>query len=125
MFKIEGKTVHITRGDTGTLRISAKNSDNTSYTFQVGDVLRLNVFKKKDCGCVELTKDVTVATSGTTVDISLTSEDTTIGEVISKPSTYWYEVILNPETVEQTIIGYDLNGEKDFILYPEAKEGAE
>lgn len=121
MFKIEGKTVHLTRGDAATIKISAFNGDS-SYTFQTGDVVRLNVFKAKDCGCVELRKDVVVVEECEAVDIALTTEDTTIGEIINKPTKYWYEVTLNPETIEQTIIGYDLDGAKEFILYPEANE---
>ena len=123
MFKIIGDKIHLTRGDIATIEVKAKNNDETDYTFQKGDVVRLNVFKSKDCGCVVLTKDVTVNEESTSVDISLTSEDTTIDELINKPKKYWYEVILNPETNEQTIIGYDLDGEKEFWLYPEAKEG--
>ena len=121
MFKIEGKTVHLTRGDAATIKISAFNGD-TKYTFKPDDVVRLNVFKAKDCGCVELRKDVVVEEECEAVDIALTTEDTTIGEIINKPTKYWYEVTLNPETIEQTIIGYDLDGAKEFILYPEANE---
>lgn len=121
MFKIEGKTIHLTRGDAVTIKISAFNGDS-KYTFYTGDVVRLNVFKAKDCGCVELRKDVNVEEECEAVDIALTSEDTTIGEIINKPTKYWYEVTLNPETNEQTIIGYDLDGAKEFILYPEANE---
>lgn len=123
MLRIIGDKIHLTRGDTAIIEIKAKNNDGEDYVFQVGDVVRLNVFKCKDCGCVVLTKDVEVSKQGTSVDISLTSEDTTIEELINKPKKYWYEVVLNPDTNEQTIIGYDPDGEKEFWLYPEAKEG--
>lgn len=122
MFKIEDKKIHLTRGDAATIKVSAISGE-TNYTFQIGDAVRLNVFKAKDCNCVELTKDVVVDTESEWVEISLTSEDTTIGEIINKPTKYWYEIVLNPDTNEQTIIGYDLDGAKEFILYPEAKEG--
>ena len=122
MFKIIDKTIHLTRGDAVTIRIGSKNNDGTDYTFKVGDVVRLNVFKRKDCGCIELTKDITVDKEGTTVDIPLTSKETTIGGIINKPTVYWYEIILDPNGVEQTILGYDLDGEKEFILYPEGNE---
>lgn len=121
MFLIEDKKIHITRGDAATIKISAFNGD-TKYTFKPDDVVRLNVFKAKDCGCVELKKDVLITEDTEEVSISLTSEDTTIGEIINKPTKYWYEVTLNPDTIEQTIIGYDLDGAKEFILYPEANE---
>lgn len=120
MFKVEGSTIKVTRGDMGTIGVTAMNEDETDYTFQVGDILRIKVFKNKDCGCVELQKDTTVEAEAIEIDINLTKEDTKIGDLISKPVTYWYEVELNPDTNPQTIIGYDdIEGAKLFILYPE------
>ena len=37
----------------------------------------------------------------------------------NKPVTYWYDLVLN-ET--NTIIGYDEDGAKKIIVYPEANE---
>lgn len=119
MFKIEGSTIKVTRGDIGVVPVGAKNGDGTDYVFKAGDILRLKVFKNKDCGCVEIQKDVTVESETTEVNIPLIKEDTKIGELISKLVTYWYEVELNPDTDPQTIIGYDDDGAKLFILYPE------
>ena len=119
MFKIEGNTIKITRGDIGVVPVGAKDN-GTDYVFQVGDVVRLKVYKSKDCGCVEIQKDVTVEAETIEVNIPLTKEDTKIGDLISKPVTYWYEVELNPDTDPQTIIGYvDIEGAKLFLLYPE------
>lgn len=123
MFKIDSdKTIHITRGDIGAISLGATNADGSSFTFNEGDVVRFKVFKSKDCGCVELEKDVPVENAGTEVLISLQSEETKIGEVISKPADYWYEVEVNPETAPQTIIGYDEEGAKIFRLYPEGSD---
>jgi hypothetical protein len=123
MFKIDtDKTIHITRGDIGSILISAKNNDGTDYTFQEGDVVRFKVFKSKDCGCVELEKDVEVLYEGTNVNVSLQSDETKIGDVINKPTDYWYEVEVNPETAPQTIVGYDEEGAKIFRLYPEGSD---
>jgi hypothetical protein len=122
MFKIDNKQIHITRGDIACISIGVKKEDNTDYEFQTGDVVRFSVFKKKDCNCVVLNKDVTVDAAATTVDINLTEEDTKIEGIISKPVDYWYEVVLNPETSPQTVIGYDLDGAKVFTLYPEASD---
>lgn len=122
MFKIENNKIHLTRGDIALIEVKATNDDGTDYTFKENDVIRINVFKSKDCSSVLLTKDVIAKEAKTSVDISLTSEDTTIGELINKPKTYWYEVVLNPDTNEQTIIAYDTDGAKEFILYPEANE---
>lgn len=122
MFKIDSvsKQISLTRGDTALIEVSAKNEDGTDYTFQVGDIVRFKVFKRKDCGCIELQKDVEVTESGTTVEVLLTSEDSKIGGIINKPAKYWYEVEVNPDTSCQTIIGYDEDGEKVFMLYPES-----
>ena len=122
MFKIDNKQIHLTRGDIACIGVGAKNEDGTDYEFQVGDVVRFSVYKKKDCNCVVLSKDITVEAAGTELDICLTEADTKIEGIISKPVDYWYEVVLNPETKPQTIIGYDLDGAKLFTLYPEASE---
>ncbi len=122
MLKIHEETgeIVITRGDAGTITVSVKNEDGTDYAFKQGDVVRLKVFKNKDCGCVELQKDVEVQEETIELDIELTKEDTKIGKIINKPTTYWYEVELNPDTHCQTIIGYtNEEGAKIFTLLPE------
>lgn len=121
MFKIDNKTkqIDITRGDTAIIEISALNIDGSNYIFKKDDVIRFKVFKRRDCGCVEIKKEVTVKDETTKVEIELTKDDTKIGDIINKPVNYWYEVELNPDTFPQTIIGYDSDGEKIFRLYPE------
>lgn len=121
MFKIENNTIHITRGDAITIEVKAK-SGNEYYVFKTSDVIRLNIFKTKDCSDVLFTKDYNVESESASVDISLNSEETAIGELINKPKKYWYELILNPGLNEQTIVGYDMDGPKEIILYPEAEE---
>ena len=121
MFKIDSTTkqINITRGDIGTIVVSAKNEDQTDYEFKVGDIVRLGVFVAKDYKNIVLQKDIEVSSLSTTVDIPLNSTDTTIGSIINKPVSYWYEIQLNPDTEPQTIIGYDSTGAKIFMLYPE------
>lgn len=122
MYRIDPitKNIEITRGDILPLRISALNEDKTDYTFKIGDVVRFKVYKAKDCGCVELQKDIVVEALATKVDIYITGEETKIGELINKPINYWYEVELNPDTEPQTIIGYTRDeGAKVFTLLPE------
>lgn len=121
MFKIDNNTIHVTRGDAITIEVKAK-SDNENYVFKASDVIRLNIFKTKDCSDVLFTKDYNAESESASVDISLNSEETTIGELINKPKKYWYELILNPGLNEQTIVGYDMDGPKEIILYPEAEE---
>lgn len=123
MFKInEDKSIYLTRGDIANITVSATTSDGKLYTFQKGDVVRFKVFKRRDCGCVEIQKDTVVEAEATQVDIYLSKDDTKIGEVISKPTNYWYEIELNPNTQPQTIVGYDEEGEKLFVLYPEGSD---
>ena len=121
MFKInpDTKQISITRGDTATIKITSTDPDGANYIFKVEDVVRLKVFKRNDCQCVEIQKDVKVEEETMEVNVQLSSEDTTIGELINKPTKYWYEVELNPDTNCQTLIGYDEEGAKEFVLYPE------
>ncbi len=122
MLKVIDNTIHITRGDVALIEVKAKNDEGLDYSFKKDEVVRINVFKSKDCGSIVLTKDVKVEKESISIDIPLTSQETSIEELINKPKKYWYEIILNPDTNEQTIVGYDTDGAKEFILYPEAKE---
>ena len=125
MFKIlNDKTICLTRGDIANIVVSANLQDGQTYTFQAGDVVRFRVFKKRDCACVVVRKDVKAEEEVKSVTISLTKEDTTIDEIINKPVDYWYEIEVNPDTDPQTIIGYDEDGEKIFRLYPEGSDKA-
>lgn len=124
MIKIdEEKTIHLTRGDTATIVVTAQNDDGSNYEFQKGDTLRLKVMSKKKVEEIVLTKDIIIDFNKESVEIELTSDETRIGDYINKPVTYWYEVELNPDNNSTTIIGYDENGPKQFKLYPEGKNG--
>ena len=111
MFVIDKKTkqINLTRGNIASIDVGA-TIEGEEYTFKLGDVVRFKVFKARKCDDIELQKDVIVA------------EETKIGELINKPTKYWYEVELNPDTAPQTIIGYDEDGEKVFMLYPEGED---
>lgn len=123
MFTIDtDQTIHITRGDTGVIVISANKSENEPYIFQQGDVVRFKVFLRKQPDSVVLEKDTPVSEKTTTVDIVLSQADTKIGDFINRPTDYWYEIELNPDVAPQTIIGYDDKGPKIFRVYPEGGE---
>jgi hypothetical protein len=122
MYKIEGTTIKLTRGDIASIGITAKNEDGTDYIFQIDDIVRFKVFEKKGCDCVKIQKDVEVSEETTIVKVFLDKDDTKIDEFINKPKEYWYEVELNPEIAPQTIIGYDDTGAKLFMLYPEGSD---
>ena len=108
----ENKSIEINRGDAGTIRLTNKTGN-----FEINDKFKFSIVEKKNYNNVVFQKEYTVQEQSETFDIVLTNEDTKIGDIISKPTTYWYEIEYNGE---QTLIGYDDNGAKEFILYPEA-----
>ena len=117
------KQIQITRGDTTTLNITAKDSSGNDYTFPSNSVVRFMVAEKNNESNVVISKTIEVQEDTKTIVIKLSSEDTKIGEIINKPVVYWYEVSVEDENNEvQTIIGYDSTGAKEFVLYPEALE---
>jgi len=115
MFKIDGDTIHITRGDRGVIELAIDD-----YAFSIGDSIEFRVYEKKGLDkSPVLKKEVTVEVAGSTIDIELTAEETKIGAMENKTKEYWYEVELNDN---QTVIGYDEEGAKKLILYPEGVE---
>lgn len=119
MIKIEGYTIHCTRGDEDEIDFNCEDDNGNAYHFEPGQTVILKVFNKKNYEDIVLKKVVTVEETCTSVSIPLTSEDTTIGELINKPVTYHYEISIDDK---KTIIGYDEEGPKQFILYPEGGE---
>lgn len=115
MIEIEGKTIRISMGDSGTIKLTIPLSDTENYEFQVGDKVQFRVFEKKNYNNVFLDKEINIEEITSVIDICLTEKDTSIGEIINKPVTYWYEISLN-ET--QTVVGYDDEGPAELILYP-------
>lgn len=123
MFVInEDKSIYLTRGDVAFFSVSVKSDTGEVRKFQPGEVVRFKVYGKKNCENVVLQKDFGIEEETEKATIYLEEKDTKIGDVISKPTTYWYEVELNPYTNPQTIIGYDDDGAKVFMLYPEGNE---
>ena len=115
MFKIDGDTINITRGDKGVIELTIEG-----YTFAAGDTIEFRVYERKGLDKLPvLTKEIEVKKEGTSVDLELTAEDTKIGDIKNKATEYWYEIELNDN---QTIIGYDENGPKKLMLYPEGAE---
>lgn len=125
MFQInEDLSIYVTRGDVALFSVTAEK-DGESFLFQPDDVIRFNVYAKKNCDDVVIRKDFKADVETDRIDILLTKEDTKVGKIISKPTDYWYEVVLNPVTNPQTIIGYDDDGAKLFRLYPEGNDTEE
>lgn len=122
MFAInEDKSIYITRGDIASIEVSALDPSGEPHTFQPGDLVRIQVFDKKNVHNVKLSKGVLVEEATTAVEILLETEDTRYGELVHKPTDYWYEITINPYTAPQTIVGYDVDGPKIFRLFPEGR----
>ena len=122
MFAInEDNSIYITRGDVAVIEVSAVDSSGEQHTFQPGDVVRLQVFEKKNVERIKLSKSVLVEEATTVVEILLETEDTRYDGLVHKPTDYWYEITLNPVTAPQTIVGYDEDGPKVFRLFPEGR----
>lgn len=122
----DGTTLKVTRGQSGTITFGALTPEGEPYTFQVGDVLRLNVTKVNKENSVVMSIDTIIQEETTEATISITSFDSKIGTVINKPTDYWYDIELNPDSaIAQMLLGYDDEGPKIFKLYPESiKEDA-
>lgn len=113
----EKYTITHNRGDKGAIRINS----NTG-SFKVGDTLKFSIVKKGDYNDVIFQKEFEVTEESNIYFLTFTNEEMRIGDVISKEKEYYYEIEMNDDT---TLIGYDENKHKKFILYPEAvkKEG--
>lgn len=122
MFKIEKNTIHLTRGDSAIIEVKVKNDDGTDYAFKKGESIRFTIVEVKKVEEIVLAKEIQIEKESLSVEVPLYSEETAIGQIINKPKKYWYEVVLITDGEEQTILGYDDEGPKEFILYPEAKE---
>lgn len=119
MFKIVQKNrILINRGDIGIISLTIPLKDGTNYAFSSGDIITFGVYTKSEYQNKPLIyKEITIEEEGQEkVEITLDSEDTKIGNIINSPVVYWYEIQLN---YEQTILGYDKDGPKYFVLYPE------
>lgn len=115
MFKIEGNKIYITRGDKGTIELTIED-----YTFKVDDKIELRIYKKNRLNEAPLKeKKVIVDKETSSINIELTSEDTKIGDIANKATEYWYEIELNDE---QTVVGFDEEGAKILMLYPEGAD---
>lgn len=108
----ETKQIEVNRGDRGSIILRAKTGK-----FSVGDKFMFSIVDRQNYNNVVFQKEYVVIEETDAFPITLTKEDTTIGPIISNKVEYWYEVQYNGD---QTVIGFDSNRQKKFILYPEA-----
>ena len=135
MIKTEGTTIHLTRGDATNEKYNRlafdfpiynfETEQEENYSFQLDDKISFVVINKKGYTSEELLRkeytlrDIGYTASTEVVDIPLTEEDTKSFPLVNKPATYWYDIVLNDTT---TVLGYDDEGAKRIIVYPEAPE---
>lgn len=120
MFKIdEYKNIHCTRGDAGTIQIKSK-----LIPFKKGDKLKINIIENLNYKNIVSSVETTVEEEETNiVNLYLPSDKTRLGDVINFTKNYEYEIQLNGNTQNaQTIVGFDEDGRKYFILYPEGED---
>jgi len=110
MFLTDNNTIRATRGESGSFILTIQN-----YTFQVDDKITLNVYEEKKLDeTPKLSKNITIETETNMLEIDFTETELTLGEVYNEPVEYWYEIRLN----DKTVLGYDEDGAKKFIIYP-------
>lgn len=117
------QTISINRGDSCTIALTIPLSEDSLYQFQRGDIVTFRIFEKNGYNKEKkLEKEFSITEESDKVNIVLEEEDTLFIEAINKPQTYWYEIALNED---KTIVGYDEDGPKRFILYPADDGGDE
>jgi len=117
------KKMSFNRGDKVSFTFNATDADGDPYTFLTSDVLTLNIVKtKKYTNGTVFTKDFIIETAGENQVLELTADETkSMCEMINEPLTLWYEIVLNDD---ETLVGYDADGAKLVIIYPEGGESA-
>ena len=122
MLKIKNKTIHLNRGDSANIQVACNNS-----VFEADQKLCLYVMEAGNCENIILNKEATLEANSNTATISLSAEDTkSLTEPFSLGAKeFWYELEMQSGEERTTLVGYDEDGPKLFILYPEAiVEGA-
>lgn len=135
MIAVEGTTLHITRGDETKETYNklafqypiynATSNQEEKYMFQPDDKITFVVMKKNGYTQEEILKkeyrlrDIGYYWETETAELPLTKEETKLFPLSNKAQTYWYDLILNDTT---TMLGFDNEGAKKIIIYPESEE---
>ena len=128
------QTIYLTRGDVTDkfhkvafyypiYNFATKKEEK--YKFQLNDKIAFVVKEKKGYTKTEVLRiEKTLAEMGHVEpteypEIEITEEDTKAFDLLDKKKTYWYDIVLNDTT---TILGYDVDGAKKLVVFPEAEE---
>lgn len=120
MQKLDGTTIKLNRGDVLKMSLSIDMNDGSKYQFKAGDKVTFSIYDKgKMSNEAVLIKVIEPTQLSEYLNIELSNEETKLGSFINKPVEYWYEIELNDE---YTVIGYDEDGAKKLMLYPEGNK---
>lgn len=124
MIEVKGTTIYCTRGDNGNtlgnnIEFGYEDVDGNPVDFSIGQKVIFKVFDPKNVQNVVIQKEINIEEVCSSITIPLTNEDTSFGNYINKPVKYNYEISIDDTG---TIIGYDEDGPKEFILLPEGGE---
>lgn len=129
MIAVDGEdntTIYLTRGDKvdnlsffyPVLNEETRKEEN--YKFKKGDKISFIVVSKKGYTKDEILRKEFMLEEATEYPlIELTPEDTKKFDLKNKRVTYWYDIVLNDSV---TILGYDDEGAKRLIVFPEGGE---
>lgn len=119
-------TIYLTRGDkVENLSFfypvwNEESGEEENYRFRRGDKISFIVVSRKGYTKDEILRKEIVLEEGTEFPvIELFPEDTKRFDLKNKRVTYWYDIVLN-DTI--TILGYDEEGAKKLIVFPEGGE---
>lgn len=115
--EIINDVIHINRGNR--LIFDYTIDDNgKEYVFHDGDTITFSVYCKLEMDDEPVVNKKFLAEDGKTiVTIDILNEDMRFGEPSNYPEEYWYQIRLN----EDVVSGYNSDGPKKLILYPEGK----
>lgn len=114
MLKIKNKNIYLNRGDAVNIQVACNNA-----SFEANDYIEFYIMEQGKSQNVLFEKKFTIEDEGNTVDIALTSAETKsiCPAFDSGYKTFWYEIEYNGSI---TLMGYDDNGAKLLVMYPEA-----
>lgn len=117
MLTIENDRISINKGDSGKIIFSLLENEKPRNLI-AGDVVRFAVYDKNNLEAEpKILKVVQVTEEKEEVEIEISASDTDFVKDASKLYKYWYQI----EYDKNVIIGYDKNGAKEFVIYPEGK----
>lgn len=115
--EIINDVIHINRGNRLLFDYTIDNN-GSDYVFEEDDIVTFSVYRKLEMDDEPVVnKNFTPEVGATMVSIDIPNEEMRIGEPSNYPEEYWYQIRLNGDVIS----GYNSDGPKKLILYPEGK----